>query len=107
MIIKFLATGTAPEKYEFDGEKITYSGETYDLSVFEEGDEFLGVEDNGIRSIQRIDGVLHVTLCQESPPGHWRGIDDYIDSSFYDSNKIYIKEVNADGFESCQPLQLS
>lgn len=97
MKLKFLATGTAPEIYEFDGEKIIYSGESYDLSVFEEGDEFLEVEDNGIRDIQRIDGVLHVTLCQKAPPGHWRGIDEYIDSSFYNPENLYIKEVNADG----------
>ncbi len=97
MKIKFLATGIAPDKYEFNGEKITYNNETYDLSEFEEGDEFLGVDDFGIREIERIDGELYVTLCQRCQMGHWRGIDEYIDSKDYNPSSLYIKEVSPNG----------
>lgn len=95
MKIKFLATGIAPDFYEFDGEKIKFNGEWYDLSEFEEGDIFEGLEGEmqAIRDVKRIDGELYVTLCQKAPPGHWTGRDmEYIDTSEYDSNKLYIRE---------------
>lgn len=92
MKIKFLATGSAPESYEFDNEKIKINDEWHDLSDFEEGDMYYG-EIPGIRAVERIDGELYVTLCQQAPPGHWTGRDmEYIDASEYDSNKLYIRE---------------
>jgi len=99
MKIKFLATGIAPNGYKIDGEKITFNNQTYDLSIFREGDKFLGVEEEmqTIRDIERVDGELYVTLCQKAPTGHWRGIDEYIDSEDYDPNTLYIKEVEVDG----------
>lgn len=94
MKIKFLATGIAPNFYEFEGEKIKFNGETFDLSNFEEGDVFEGIEGEiqGIRAVERIDGELHVTLCQKAPQGHWTGKDEYIDSTDYDPNNLYIRE---------------
>ena len=96
MKIKFLATGVAPNVYEFDGEKITIDGVEYELSIFREGDKFIGLEgDNvAIRDIDRVDGELYVTLCQKAPKGHWRGIDEYIDSNDYNPNELYIKEIS-------------
>ena len=95
MKIKFLATGVAPNVYEFDGEKIIIDGIEYDLSVFEEGDVFEG-ENNHIRDVQRIDGELYVTLCQKAREGHWRGIDEYIDSNDYNPDTLYIREISED-----------
>lgn len=94
MKIKFLATGIAPQFYEFNGEKITFNGETFDLSLFEEGDIFEGIEGEiqGIREVKRIDGELYVTLCQKAPKGHWTGKDEYIDSNNYNTNTLYIRE---------------
>ncbi len=96
MKIKFLATGVAPEIYELDGEKIIIDGIEYDLAVFEEGDVFEDLEDENsyIRDIKRIDGELYVTLCQQAPPGHWRGTDEWIDSSDYNPNKLYIRKIS-------------
>jgi hypothetical protein len=105
MKIRFLATGIAPDKYEFDGEKIKFNGEWYDLSEFEEGDVFLGIEGDiqGIRAVERIDGELYVTLCQKTPPGHWTGKDmPYIDASEYDPNKLYIREKTPEEIEEDQ-----
>jgi len=94
--IKFLATGIAPKKYEFDGEKIIIDGIEYDLSAFKEGDIFEGLksENNYIRDIKRIDGELYVTLCQKALEGHWRGIDEWIDSKDYNPSELYIKEIS-------------
>ena len=95
MKIKFLATGIAPDYYEFDDEKIIFNGEVFNLSEFEEGDKFEGVEHEiqGIRAVERIDGELYVTLCQRAPPGHWTGQDmEYIDSTDYQTNKLYIRQ---------------
>lgn len=93
MRIKFLATGIAPQNYSFDGEKITFNGETFDLSQFEEGDIFEGIEGEiqGIRSVERIKGELYVTLCQKAPKGHWTGINEYIDSNNYNPKTLYIR----------------
>jgi hypothetical protein len=97
MKIKFLATGIAPDYYIITGEQIAYNNELYDLSEFEEGDKFLGVDDFGIREIERINGELYVTLCQKAPIGHWCGNDEYIDSSEYNPSCVYIKEVSLHG----------
>ncbi len=94
MKIRFLATGIAPEDYRFDGEKIWFGDEWYDLSDIEEGDIFEGVEGDvqGIRAVERINGELYVTLCQKAPPGHWTGKDmEYIDSKDYDPSNLYIR----------------
>lgn len=107
MKIKFLATGIAPESYSFDGEKITFNGETFDLSNFEEGDKFEGVEHEiqGIRAVERIGGELYVTLCQKAPPGHWTGQDmEYIDSTEYDANKLYIREKTPEEIKEGEQL---
>jgi hypothetical protein len=97
MKIKFIATANAPLAYRINGEKISYYDETYDLSEFEEGDKLLGVDDFGIREIERINGELYVTLCQKAPIGHWRENDEYIDSSEYNPSCVYIKEVSLHG----------
>lgn len=96
MKIKFLATGIAPDKYQFSGEKITIDGIEYDLSIVREGDKFIGLEDGNtaIRDVDRVDGELYVTLCQKAPKGHWRGIDKYIDSEDYNPNELYIREIS-------------
>lgn len=95
MKLKFLATGIAPTFYEFEDEKIIFNGESFDLSVFEEGDIFEGIEHEmqAIREVERIDGELYVTLCQEAPAGHWRGTDEWINSTEYNPNKMYIREA--------------
>lgn len=94
MQIKFLATGEAPDYYEFEDEKVIFNNQTFDLSAIEEGDQFQGIEAdmNAIREVERIDGELYVMLCQKAPRGHWTGIDEYIDSKDYDSQKLYIRE---------------
>ena len=95
MKIKFLATGSAPDYYEFDGERIKFNNEWYDFSEFEEGDIFEGIEGEiqGIRAVERIDGELYVILCQQAPPGHWTGRDmEYIDVADYNPNQLYIRE---------------
>lgn len=95
MKIKFLATGMAPEKYEFDREKVIINDEVFDLSIINEGDEFIGIECEiqAIRDVKRMDGELYVTLCQKAPKGHWRGKDKHIDANEYDPNTLYIEEV--------------
>lgn len=94
MKIKFLATGQAPDYYEFEDEKVIFNGQTFDLSIIEEGDQFEGIdhEIQAIREVERIDGELYVTLCQQAPRGHWTGTDKYIDSKHYDPNVLYIRE---------------
>lgn len=79
MKIKFLATNNAPDKYSFSGDTITIfhndESESVDLSPFEEGDQFEGVEPEvlnltgifAIRAVERAEGELHVTLCQTPP----------------------------------------
>ena len=96
MKIKFLATGIAPDEYEFEGEKIIIDGIEYDLSELEQGDIFEGLEgeNNFIRDAKRVDGKLYVTLCQKALRGHWRGIDEYIDSKDYNPDTLYIREIS-------------
>lgn len=92
MKITFLATGTAPDKYEFNEEKVSFDGAIYDFSEFKEGDvyEFLTPF---IRGVNRIEGELYVTLCQRAPEGHWRGTGEWIDSGEYNPNALYIRQV--------------
>ena len=106
MKLKFLATGQGPDRYEFDGDKITaHQGElseVIDLTELEHGDKFEGAEPETltlpgsqiIRDAYRDEhGVLHVTLCQASPMlGHWRE-SEIIDSEDYISGHRYIREL--------------
>ena len=93
MKIKFLATGTAPEKYEFDGYKIIIDGEAFDLSQEFEDEEL----PFGVRDVKNVDGEIYATLCQKAPKGHWTGEGiDYIDSKDYDPEKLYIRERTPD-----------
>ena len=99
MKIKFLATGIAPEKYEFDGEKVIADGVVYDLSSIQEGDSFIGFENDelfAVRDVKRINEELYVTLCQKAPPGHWRDIDEWIDVEDYSPDELYIKEITVE-----------
>jgi len=119
MKIVFNPASHAPEKYEFDGERITahYQGksETFDLSGLEEGDKFYVMEEDEkgepfrkhgvepevldlpgtkvIRDAVRRNGELHVYLKQEKPirSGHWK-YSDWIDAKDYDPDKLYIKK---------------
>lgn len=104
--IKFLATGNAPSLYEFDDEKIIIDSVEHDLSDFNDGDIFDGLEGDmqAIRTIERIDGELHVTLCQKAGEGHWRGVYDWIDSDDYNPNKLYIRELSEDELEAEKPI---
>lgn len=108
MKIKFLATGDSPEWYDFDGEKVTAhykdKSETFDFSNFEEGDEIDHVESETIldipffqvvRSAERIEGVLSITLTQKAGKGHWRE-SGWIDADEYSPGKTYIAEVTKD-----------
>ena len=99
MKIKFLATGIAPEKYEFDGDKVIADGVVYDLSIVQKGDSFIGFENDelfAVRDVKRINGELYVTLCQKAPPGHWRDIDEWIDVEDYSPDELYIKEITVE-----------
>lgn len=113
MKIMFKATGTAPDYYHIDGEKITAyknsKSETYDLSVFPEGGQFQGVdplvESQPIRHIERVDGELSVILCQNVIAGqypgrraHWRD-SEWIDAVNYDSNTCYVNPTGMAGVE--------
>lgn len=69
MKIKFLATSQQGQ-YSINDEVLTVDGEPIDLSEFPEGGKFEGVEGDEkkiVRNIERVDGELHVTICQ-SPP---------------------------------------
>lgn len=96
--LNMLATAKSPDYYEIAGEVITahYDGvsETYDLSVFEEGGKFLGTDPvNGvtaIRDVERVDGELKVTLCQQVGPGHWSE-SDWFDAAQYDPDAIHVR----------------
>lgn len=104
MQINILATGTAPDYYTLSGETVTahVAGVTdsYDLSTFPEGGLFTGVDPvNGvtpIRNIERINGVLKVTLCQQVGPGHWSE-SGWLDASQYHPDVINVK------FDTTQP----
>ena len=102
MQVKFIATGNSPTYYEFQNEKVIahYENQTeeFDLSSLQEGDQFqqLQVDTlnlNGSHIIRNAyrdgSGELHVTLCQQVGPGHWKeGIEfDPID---YDPTKIQV-----------------
>ena len=99
MKITFLATGDSPDYYTFSGETVTAHkdgiAESFDLSALEAGGEFTGVSIDAlplepahvIRHAYR-DAELHVTLCQQVGPGHWRESAE-IDSAEYDPDAIH------------------
>lgn len=94
MKLNILATGQSPDYYTIAGEFITaHHGEisdTYDLSAFPEGGVFQGADPvNGvpvIRNVERTDGELKVTLCQQVGPGHWTE-SGWINAADYDPDK--------------------
>lgn len=113
MKIKLLATSAAPDYYSFSGDVITaYHGkevEVYDLSAFPDGGIFEGAEPvndvTAIRHIERIDGVLRVTLLQQVIAGqypdrkaHWRE-SAWIDAADYDPNTCYVTPTGMAGVE--------
>lgn len=101
----FLATGDSPDYYEFDeaNEIITAhkdgASEAFDLSTLQEGDEFEGLvvdtlDLNGthiIRDAERVNGELHLTLCQFTS-NNWEESDE-IDVSNYDQTELYVKNI--------------
>ena len=99
MKIKLLATGQSPDFYTFDGEVVTAHknngiSEEYDLSSFPEGGQFQGADTldgiPAIRHVERTDGVLKVTLCQQVGPGHWSE-SDWLESTSYNPDNVYVK----------------
>ena len=115
MRIKFLATGNAPDKYEFEGEKVIahYDGEQeeFDLSVIGHGDKFRltileGEEEKTlhgcepeilalpgtqiIRNAYRENGELYVILCQTVTAGEWRE-SDWMNWLSYSPGRVYVK----------------
>lgn len=97
MKIKILATGMAPDYYTINGEVITahLNGRTeqYDLTAFPEGGVFQGADQidsvNAIRHIERTNGELKVTLCQQVGPGHWKE-SDWMESTAYNPDAINV-----------------
>lgn len=102
MKIKFLATGNAPTHYSFTGDVITahrgVQPEDFDLSGLQHGDQFQGVSvDNLILSPGHViraaerdsNGELHVTLCQQVGPGHWKE-SGWMDAADYDPANIQV-----------------
>lgn len=95
--LNILATGQSPDYYTIAGEVITaYHGgqsEQYDLSGFPEGAAFQGADPvNGvpaIRNVERADGELKVTLCQQVGPGHWSE-SGFFDAASYDPDAIHV-----------------
>lgn len=79
MKLRFFATVNSPDFYSISGEVITayLDGVTaqYDLSTFPEGGMFTSADPvNGvtaIRGVERVDGELIATLCQQVGPGYW------------------------------------
>lgn len=115
MMIRFKATGNAPDLYEFSGDTITVhkgdQSEDFDLSELKKGDRFEGVEPEElnmrpfhiIRKARRDDdGKLHVELCQKvigsqikGLKAHWRGSEEEIDSDDYDPEECYVIPTGA------------
>lgn len=113
MKIKVLATRVAPDYYTISSEVVTAHlvgvTEQYDLNAFPEGGVFQGADQiNGvdaIRSVERINGELRVTLCQRVIAGqypdkkaHWRE-SDWIDAADYDPGKCYVIPTGMAGVE--------
>lgn len=118
MKLKFLATGQAPDFYEFSGETITahHGGvsESVDFSQLEHGDIFEGIEPESltlpasqiIRAAHRDeDGILHVTLCQKVGAGDWTE-SIWIDVSEFVQGRQYVRRVlNGEPVENVYPAE--
>ncbi len=95
--LNILATGNSPDYYHVNGEVITAyhdgQSEQYDLSAFPEEATFQGADPvNGvpaIRNVERVDGELKVTLCQQVGPGHWQE-SGWFDGATYDPDAIHV-----------------
>ncbi len=96
--LNLLATGQSPDYYEINGEVITahHDGvsEAYDLTVFPEGGTFTGADPvNGvpaIRHVERTNGELSVTLCQQVGPGHWAE-SGWFDATTYSPDTVHVQ----------------
>lgn len=103
MQLKVIAVNDAPLAHTISHEEVN----GFDLSQFPEGGRFIGtaaMHAAGIWDMERIDGVLYVTLGQRglayecNPTGNsqdWRGTGEYIDASDYDPNHCYIVATSA------------
>lgn len=99
MKIRFLATGQSPDYYTIAGEVISAhhggQSEVYDLSGFPEGGVFQGADPvNGapaIRNVERTNGELKVTLCQQVGAGHWQE-SGWMETADYDPDAINVKQ---------------
>ena len=119
MKIRFTPQIDGPEYYDLDNNDIITAykdniSENYDLSSLEYGGELLGIKSDVIDVHQKYESEdgkietvdftryfvirdahrdelneLYVTLCQVVKPDHW-GASDWIDSSEYDPNKVYV-----------------
>lgn len=114
MMLLFKGVHSAPEKYTFDGEKVTaWVGEeksTFDLSSFPSGAVYSGADRvSGIRAIRDVkrdaDGMLWVTLAQPVVSGKypgrradWRGLV-WIESSEYAADKCFVTPTGMKGVE--------
>lgn len=113
MKVKFLAYAECPDRYMIDSESIIAhigdTTETYDLSPMPEGAELTEAAPiNGVPAIiaaTRIDGELHVTLCQRAIAGHypnrkahWRD-GPVIDAADYDPDVCYVTPTGMAGVE--------
>jgi hypothetical protein len=98
MKLNILATGQSPDFYTFSGEVITAHrggvSKQYDLSGFPEGGVFQSADPvNGvpaIRDVERTNGELKVTLCQQVGPGHWTE-SGWMDAGEYDPDAVHAK----------------
>jgi len=103
MKIKFLATSNAPSSYKFINDVVVANHHgaqiEIDLSSLDYGDKVESIEIDGeeqssvIREVFRDkNGVLNAILCQKAPLNSNWVESDWIDSSDYDKNILYIKE---------------
>lgn len=98
MKINVLASIQSPDYYEIIGEVVKAffknHEEIYDLSEFPEGGLFTGTslskEFQDIRNVERVNGELKVTLCQQVGPGHWME-SGWFDAVDYDPDKIHTR----------------
>ncbi len=97
--LNILATGQGPDYYTINGEVITaYHGgvsEAYDLSGFPDDGVFQGADPvNGvpaIRNVERVNGELRVTLCQQVGPGHWQE-SGWFDAAQYNPDAVHVNQ---------------
>ena len=107
MKLKVKAVGVAPDYYEVDATNKTITvyddgkSDTFDFSEVPDDagkiqvDEFNGKRP--IRSVEMIDGELHIAICQRVGFGNWSG-SDWFDASEYDPYKRYVEFDNAKSF---------